>query len=244
MKTIWAVHHKYTEFICFDFNDRDDIVAYFECEDDAKAYVARHDNPRLSTDGERNIGKLTIEPINIIGVGEYNDRNNYGFINGSTEGGSVHTCPICGHATIVDYDTKTAHTKTVMENGNIVAVINTIEFHCECCDRDVVEHENRLNINSKSMREREWLAEHGYNLENYIYDESPFVRQVCARKGYGHDVFVNNPNEHPVVLLEIANQGKYLDVLRHHKNKSVRRLAKKKLRQMAKKKLRQMAKNK
>jgi hypothetical protein len=85
--------------------------------------------------------------------------------------------------------------------------------------------------NSDDKTVRCQIANMGHNLDNYVYDPSSRVRQIVARKGIGHEVFIANPDEHPAVLREIASKGKYLDILKDHPDKSVSKLAIKKLKQ-------------
>lgn len=229
---IWAVMYEYQMTHDFDeISNHVEAIAYFANKTDAERYIEKHNKPQTNESGA-NWGKLFLKPINIIEAGKYNVANNYGFVNEEKEGHRPYVCPICGHATLIHYSKEQHRTDHVLNDGEQVGVAFVTEFHCELCNQMVVGNERILYFNSPNVDERVELARLGYNLENYIYDKSPRVRQIVAQKGFGHDVFIKNPNEHPCVLRELIYQGRYLDILKNHPNKSVSKPAKKKLRQM------------
>jgi hypothetical protein len=230
---IWAVMHEHEMVHDFDaMSNHVDAIAYFVSKTDAERYIEKHNKPQTNESGA-NWGKLFLKPINIIETGKYNVANNYGFVNEEKEGYNPYVCPICGHATLTHHGKEQHRIDHVLNDGEQVGVAFVMEFFCELCNQMVVGNERILYFNSPNVDERVELARLGYNLDNYIYDESPRVRQVVAEKGIGHDVFINNQNEHPCVLRELVHQGLYLDILKDHPNKSVSKLAKKTLRQMS-----------
>ena len=224
---IWGVY-KTEQVGDIDYVEADTLIVCFENEQDAIDYKAKHGNPR-TLKGED--AYLVVKPVNFVPAGEYDQTNNYGLANENL--GASFICD-CGHATVVPYEKLKTQREDIMENGVAVGVRITLPFVCERCNQNQLAAEEILMFNSEDETIRCQIANMGYNLENYIYDSSSRVRQYVARKGLGHDVFVANPDEHPAVLREIAGQGKYLDVLKDHPDKSVSKLANKKLRQMSK----------
>lgn len=224
---IWGVYK--TELVGdIDYVEADTLIVCFENEQDAIDYKAKHGNSR-TLKGED--AYLVVQPVNFIPAGEYDQTNNYGLANENL--GPSFKCT-CGHATVIPSENLGTTKEVIMENGVAVGVRITLPFVCERCNQNQLAAENVLMFNSEDELTRCQIANMGYNLENYIYDSSSRVRQYVARKGFGHDVFIANPDEHPAVLREIAGQGKYLDVLKNHPDKSVSKLANKKLRQMSK----------
>ena len=226
---IWGVY-KVEQVGDIDYVEADTLIVCFEKEQDALDYQALHNRPRM-VDGEV-YDKLFVRPVTFIAAGEYDHTNNYGLAADEHLGASF-ICD-CGHATVVPYEKLETQKEEIKENNVVVGLRITLPFVCERCHQNQLAAEEILMFNSEDENIRCQVANMGYNLENYIYDSSSRVRQIVARKGLGHDVFIANPDEPPAVLREIAGQGKYLDVLKDHPDKSVSKLANKKLRQMSK----------
>ena len=223
---IWGVY-KTEQVGDIDYVEADTLIVCFEKEQDAIDYKAKHGNPQ-TLKGED--AYLVVKPVNFVPAGEYDKTNNYGLANENL--GPSFKCS-CGHATVIPYENLETTKEVIMENGVAVGLRQALPFVCERCHQNQLAAEVILMFNSADETVRCQVANQGYNLENYIYDSSSKVRQIVARKGVGHDVFIANPNEHPAVLREIAGHGKYLDVLKDHPDKSVSKLATKKLRQMS-----------
>lgn len=223
---IWGVY-KTEQVGDIDYVEAETLIVCFEKEQDAIDYKAKRGNSQ-TLKGED--AYLIVKPVNFVPAGEYDQTNNYGLAN--EKFGPSFKCS-CGHATVIPYENLGTTKEVIVENGVAVGVRITLPFVCERCNQHQLAAEEILMFNSDDDTVRCQVANQGYNLENYIYDTSPRVRQIVARKGLGHDVFVANPDEHPAVLREIAAQGKYLDVLKDNPDKSVSKLAMKKLRQMS-----------
>ncbi len=222
---IWGVY-KVEQIGDIDNIEGETLIVCFEKEQDAIDYKAKHGNPS-NLRGED--AYLIVQPVNFVPAGEYDTTNNYGLANETL--GPSFKC-FCGHATVIPYGNIAITRDIITENGVAVGLRLTQPFVCERCGQNQLAADVTLMFNDNDETVRCQVANQGYNLENYIYDPSSKVRQIVARKGIGHDVFIANPNEHPAVLREIAGQGKYLDVLKDNPDKSVSKLASKKLRQM------------
>ena len=225
MEQIWGVY-KVEQVGDMDYIESETLIICFEKEQDAIAYRDARNHPSALS-GEDS--RLIIKPINLVKDGQYDPTNNYGLVNESV--GNGFKCS-CGHATLVPYANISTTQEEIVENGIAVGWRITLPFTCERCGLNQLAAEELLMYNSNDETVRCQIANLGHNLDNYVYDESSRVRQIVARKGVGHDVFIANPNEHPAVLREIAGQGKYLDVLKDHPDKSVSKLANKKLKPM------------
>ena len=222
---IWGVY-KVEQVGDIDNIEGETLIVCFEKEQDAIAYKAKYGKPD-TLKGED--AYLIIQPVTFVSAGEYDTTNNYGLANETF--GPSFKCS-CGHATVIPYENLETAREVIMENGVEVGLRLTLPFVCEHCHQHQLAADTTLMFDAEDDTVRCQVANYGYNLENYIYDISSKVRQIVARKGFGHDVFIANPNEHPAVLREIAGQGKYLDVLKDNPDKSVSKLAMKKLRQM------------
>lgn len=223
---IWGVY-KVEQIGDIDNIEGETLIVCFEKEQDAIEYKAKHGHPS-NFRGED--AYLIVQPVTFIPAGEYDTTNNYGLANENL--GPSFKCS-CGHATVIPYENLETTKEVIMENGVEVGLRLTLPFVCERCHQVQLAADTTLMFNSDDETVRCQVANQGYNLQNYIYDTSSKVRQIVARKGFGHDVFIANPNEHPAVLREIAEQGKYLDILKDNPDKSVSKLANKKLRQMS-----------
>ena len=221
---IWGVFK--VECISDDGAYGETLIVCFEQEQDAINYKeSKFPNKDYGGDD----AYLIVKPVTFVRSGEYDTTNNYGLANDYIN--PSYKCS-CGHATVVPYENFNVIKEEIKENGITVGVREAWTFVCERCHESQSAFENVMMFDSEDENYRWRLASLGYNLEQYIHDTSFRVRRVVAANGLGHEEFVTNPNEHPVVLREIVNQGKYLDVLVNHPDKDVSTLAKEKLRQM------------
>lgn len=179
-------HRRYDEVDLDAYEDIREIVALFGSEQLALEFMQM-----LSEDGDTNY-TFEIRQIHIVTADEFNPKNNYGYLEYQDEIMNIIGLCNCGHATRYKTADVCIQTENIYDGKNHIGVREYRIGKCSLCDADVYIQENTYLFDNTADVVRAYLAKKGYNLKNYVHDESATVRKAVAEQGYGLNILAQD----------------------------------------------------